>query len=89
MPGETFFDPHQRATVQAAMARMIATDDTPGVTEPPAIPRLSGLRLRRVRSRGRRGTRQDPRFADGHRAAVLTAAAIDSAKINSWVEAPV
>jgi len=33
MPGETFFDPHQRATVQAAMARMIPTDDTPGATE--------------------------------------------------------
>ena len=30
-----------------------------------------------------------PTFADGHRAAVLTAAVIDSAKINSWVEVPV
>lgn len=30
---DTFFDPHQRATVAAAMARMIPTDDTPGATE--------------------------------------------------------
>jgi gluconate 2-dehydrogenase gamma chain len=30
---ETFFDPHQRDTVQAAMARIIPTDDTPGATE--------------------------------------------------------
>ena len=27
---DTFFDPHQRATVAAAMARMIPTDDAPG-----------------------------------------------------------
>ena len=32
-PVEGFFDPHQRATVQAAMARIIPTDDTPGATE--------------------------------------------------------
>lgn len=31
--GDTFFDPHQRATVAAAMARMIPTDDTPGAAE--------------------------------------------------------
>lgn len=30
---DTFFDPHQRDTVQAAMARIIPTDDTPGATE--------------------------------------------------------
>ena len=29
----TFFDPHQRATVEAAMARMIPTDDQPGARE--------------------------------------------------------
>ncbi len=29
----TFFDPHQRATVEAAMARIIPTDDTPGARE--------------------------------------------------------
>jgi gluconate 2-dehydrogenase gamma chain len=28
-----YFDPHQRATVEAAMARMIPTDDTPGARE--------------------------------------------------------
>ena len=33
MPGDTFFDEHQRATVQAAMARIIPTDETPGATE--------------------------------------------------------
>ena len=37
MPDETFFDPHQRATVQAAMARIIPTDDTPGATEAKTI----------------------------------------------------
>lgn len=30
---ETFFDPHQRETIAAAMARMIPTDDVPGATE--------------------------------------------------------
>jgi gluconate 2-dehydrogenase gamma chain len=30
---DTFFDPHQRATVAAAMARIIPTDDAPGATE--------------------------------------------------------
>ena len=30
---DTFFDPHPRATIAAAMARMIPTDDTPGATE--------------------------------------------------------
>lgn len=30
---DTFFTPHQRATVEAAMARIIPTDDTPGATE--------------------------------------------------------
>ena len=30
---DTFFDQHQRATIAAAMARMIPTDDTPGATE--------------------------------------------------------
>ena len=29
----SFFDAHQRATVEAAMARMIPTDDTPGARE--------------------------------------------------------
>jgi gluconate 2-dehydrogenase gamma chain len=33
MQSDTFFDPHQRATVQAAMARIIPTDETPGATE--------------------------------------------------------
>ena len=28
-----FFDPHQRATIEAAMARMIPTDDHPGAPE--------------------------------------------------------
>jgi gluconate 2-dehydrogenase gamma chain len=29
----TFFDAHQRATIEAAMARIIPTDDTPGARE--------------------------------------------------------
>lgn len=34
---DTFFNPHQRATVAAAMARIIPTDDTPGATEADTI----------------------------------------------------
>ncbi len=30
---DTFFNPHQRATAEAAMARIIPTDDTPGARE--------------------------------------------------------
>jgi len=30
---DTFFNPHQRATIEAAMARIIPADDTPGATE--------------------------------------------------------
>ena len=30
---DTFFDSHQRATIEAAMARIIPTDDTPGARE--------------------------------------------------------
>jgi gluconate 2-dehydrogenase gamma chain len=30
---DTFFNPHQRTTVEAAMARIIPTDDTPGARE--------------------------------------------------------
>lgn len=30
---DRFFDPHQRATIAAAMARMIPTDDAPGAAE--------------------------------------------------------
>ena len=30
---DTFFDPHQRATIEAAMARIIPTDDVPGARE--------------------------------------------------------
>ncbi|MGY1805264.1 gluconate 2-dehydrogenase subunit 3 family protein [Blastococcus sp. SYSU D00922] len=33
MTGDTFFDGHQRATIAAAMARMIPTDDAPGAAE--------------------------------------------------------
>lgn len=34
---ERFFDDHQRATVEAAMARIIPTDDTPGAREADSI----------------------------------------------------
>ena len=34
---DTWFDPHQRASVAAAMARMIPTDDAPGATEADTI----------------------------------------------------
>jgi gluconate 2-dehydrogenase gamma chain len=37
-----FFDAHQRATVEAAMARIIPTDDTPGAREAGAIDFLDG-----------------------------------------------
>ncbi|MEX6508666.1 gluconate 2-dehydrogenase subunit 3 family protein [Jiella sp. M17.18] len=33
MADETFFNPHQRATIAAAMARIIPTDDMPGARE--------------------------------------------------------
>ena len=33
----SFFDPHQRATIEAAMARMIPTDDQPGAREADTI----------------------------------------------------
>ena len=33
MSDATFFDPHQRATIEAAMARIIPTDDEPGASE--------------------------------------------------------
>ena len=38
----TFFDPHQRATIAAAMARIIPTTGTPGATEAGAIDFLDG-----------------------------------------------
>ncbi|HSU99521.1 MAG TPA: gluconate 2-dehydrogenase subunit 3 family protein [Roseiarcus sp.] len=37
MPRDTFFNAHQRATVEAAMARMIPTDHEPGAREAGAI----------------------------------------------------
>ena len=37
-----FLDPHQRATIAAAMARMIPTDDTPGAAEAGTIDFLDG-----------------------------------------------
>jgi gluconate 2-dehydrogenase gamma chain len=44
---DTFFDTHQRATIEAAMARIIPTDDTPGAREAGCIDflerTLSGL----------------------------------------------
>jgi gluconate 2-dehydrogenase gamma chain len=37
MTAATFFDPHQRRTVEAAMARIIPSDDQPGAREAGAI----------------------------------------------------
>ena len=37
MAADRFFDDHQRATVEAAMARIIPTDDTPGAREADTI----------------------------------------------------
>src|SRR4051812_35316564 len=37
MNGESFFDAHQRATIEAAMARIIPTDDQPGAREAGAV----------------------------------------------------
>jgi gluconate 2-dehydrogenase gamma chain len=37
MSGVTFFDEHQRATIEAAMARIIPTDNTPGAREAGAV----------------------------------------------------
>ena len=49
MNGESFFDAHQRATIEAAMARIIPTDDQPGAREAGAVDfvdrYLSGLRF--------------------------------------------
>ena len=49
MTGGGFFDEHQRATVEAAMARIIPTDDQPGAREAGTIEfldrYLSGLGL--------------------------------------------
>ena len=33
MNDKTFFDPHQRITIEAAMARIIPSDDQPGARE--------------------------------------------------------
>src|SRR5580765_8015424 len=38
----TFFDPHQRATITAALARITPTTDTPGATEAGSIDFLDG-----------------------------------------------
>ena len=37
MPAPSFFDPHQRKTVEAAMARIIPTDHQPGAREAGAV----------------------------------------------------
>ena len=37
MNDETFFDPHQRKTIEAAMARIIPSDDQPGAREAGAV----------------------------------------------------
>jgi gluconate 2-dehydrogenase gamma chain len=34
---QSFFDPHQRATIDAAMARIVPSDDTPGAREAGAV----------------------------------------------------
>ena len=75
MTAETFFDPHQRATVEAAMARIIPTDDEPGAREAGAdrlrrpLPLRHRLHLRqagrqRLRDADRRPRR---RLAAAHR----------------------
>ena len=64
MTEQAFFDAHQRATIEAAMARIIPTDDTPGAREarhdrlPRPLPVRHRLHLRqarrqRVRAAGR------------------------------------
>jgi gluconate 2-dehydrogenase gamma chain len=49
MSGSSFFNPHQRATIEAAMARIIPTDDLPGAREAGAVDfvdrYLSGIAL--------------------------------------------
>jgi gluconate 2-dehydrogenase gamma chain len=37
MSGSSFFNPHQRATIEAAMARIIPADDLPGAREAGAV----------------------------------------------------
>ena len=37
MNNQTFFDPHQRLTIEAAMARIIPSDDQPGAREAGAV----------------------------------------------------
>ena len=37
MNDKTFFDPHQRLTIEAAMARIIPSDDLPGAREAGAV----------------------------------------------------
>ena len=43
MTGDRFFDDDQRATIKAAMARIIPTDDTPGAREADTISFLDGF----------------------------------------------